>query len=111
MEEKNLKAIDIIKMPAFENHVELLMKDLHETRMKFTIIEGIELKRGLIGRLQEKGVYNPKALTTLYAKVLDKSINTSEYPPVLRTFIKGLCDEALHRTVEQIKASEHEKDN
>lgn len=30
---KDLKVIDIIQMPVFENHVELLMKDLHETRM------------------------------------------------------------------------------
>ena len=108
---KDLKVIDIIQMPAFENYVELLMNDLHETKMKFTIIEGIELKRGIIGRLQEKGVYNPKALATLYAKVLDKSINTSEYPPVLRTFIKGFCDEAFCRTIEQIKAKENETAN
>lgn len=100
---KDLKVIDIIQMPAFENHVELLMKDLHKTRIM------IKFKRGPIERLQEKRVYNPKALVALYAKILDKDINTSEYPSALRTFIKGLCDVALHRTVEQIKVSEHEK--
>lgn len=55
-------------------------------------------------------MYNPKALAALYAKILDKDISTSEYPSALRTFIKGLCDEAFHRTVEQIKTEENEKD-
>lgn len=107
---KDLKVIDIIQMPIFEGHVKFLMEDLHKTRAKLSMEKGIELKRGPIERLQEKGVYNPKALAALYAKILDKDINTSEYPSVLRTFIKGLCDEAFHRTVEQIKAKENEKD-
>ena len=47
----------------------------------------------------------------MYAKVLDKDIDTSEYTSVLRTFIKGLCNEAFHRTVEQIKAKENETAN
>lgn len=108
---KDLKVIDIIQMPAFEGHVKFLMEDLHKTRAKLCMEKGVELKRGPIERLQEKGVYNPKALAALYAKVLDKDIDTSEYPSVLRTFIKGLCDEAFHRTVEQIKAKENETAN
>lgn len=108
---KDLKVIDIIQMPAFEGHVKFLMEDLHKTRTKLCMEKGVELKRGPIDRLQEKGVYNPKALAALYAKVLDKDIDTSEYPSVLRTFIKGLCDEAFHRTVEQIKAKENETAN
>lgn len=107
---KDLKVIDIIQMPIFEGHVKFLMEDLHKTRAKLRMEKGIEFKRGPIERLQEKGVYNPKALTALYAKVLDKDINKSEYPSVLRLFIKVLCDEAFHRTVEQIKAKENEKD-
>lgn len=103
---KDLKVIDIIQMPAFEDYVKFLMEDLRKTRAKLCMEKGVELKREPIERLQEKGVYNPKALAALYAKVLDKDIDTSEYPSVLRTFIKGLCDEAFHRTVEQIKAEE-----
>lgn len=101
---KGLKVIDVIQMSAFENHVKFLMEDLHNTRRAILRMEkGIELKRGPIDRLQEKGVYNPKAFAALYAKILDKDINTSEYPSVLRTFIKGLCDEAFHRTIKQIR--------
>lgn len=102
---KDLKVIDIIQMPAFEGHVKFLLKKLSETRV---LLEGtgVELKRGPIDRLREKGVYNPKDIATLYVKVLNKNLDTSEYPSTLRTFIKRLCDEALHRTVEQIKAEE-----
>lgn len=107
---KDLKVIDIIQMPSFEGHIKFLMKNLYKTRV-FYIERGIEPKRGPIERLQEKGVYNPKALAALYAKVLDKSMDTLEYPSTLRTFIKWLCDEAFHRTVEQIKAEENETAN
>ncbi len=106
---KDLKVIDIIQTPAFEGHVRFLIEDLRKTRAKLCMEKGVMLKRGPIERLEEKGVYNPKALAALYAKVLDK--DASEYPSVLRTFIKGLCDEAFHRTVEQIKAEENETAN
>lgn len=103
---KDLKVIDIIQMPVFEGHVKFLMEDLHKTRAKLRMEKRVELKRGPIERLQKKGVYNPKALAALYAKVLDKDIDTSEYPSVLRTFIKGLCDEAFHRTYLELKQVE-----
>lgn len=99
---KDLKVIDIIQMPAFEDHVKRLMGNLRTVRIKATI-HGIEYKKGPIDRLVEKGVYNPKAFASLYVKILDKELDTSEYPSTLRIFIKGLCDEALYRTVEQIK--------
>ena len=51
---------------------------------------GVQFKRGPIERLQEKKVFGPKALAALYAKVVDKTINTSEYPSMLRTFIKRM---------------------
>lgn len=105
---KDLKVIDIIQMPAFEGHVKFLMEDLRKTREDLEL-KGAQFKRGPIERLQEKHVYNPKALAALYAKVLDKDIDTTEYPSALRTFIKGICDEAFHKTVQQIKAEEETK--
>lgn len=110
MKLEDLKVIDIIQMPQFEKHIEALIKDLHLTRTKIMNEHpGVKFKRGPIERLQEKRVYNPKALAALYAKVLDKDIDTTEYPSTLRTFIKGICDEAFHRTVQQIKAEEETK--
>ena len=107
MKLEDLKAIDIIQMPQFEKHIEALIKDSYLTRTK--IMDGspyVQFKRGPIERLQEKKVFGPKALAALYAKVLDKDIDTSEYPSVLRTFIKGLCDEAFHRTYLELKQVE-----
>ena len=102
-----MKVIDIVQMPQFEKHIEALIKDLHLTRTK--IMNGnpyAQFKRGPIERLQEKKVFGPKALAALYAKVVDKTINTSEYPSTLRTFIKGIGDEAFHRTYLELKQVE-----
>lgn len=110
MKLEDLKVIDIIQVPQFEKHIVALIKDLYLTRTK--IMDGspyVQFKRGPIERLQEKNVFGPKALAALYAKVVDKTINTSEYPSTLRTFIKGIGDEAFHRTVQQIKAEEETK--
>lgn len=107
MKLEDLKVIDIIQMPQFEKHIEALIKDLHLTRTKIMNEHpGVQFKRGPIERLQEKKVFGPKALAALYAKVVDKTINTSEYPSTLRTFIKGIGDEAFHRTYVELKQAE-----
>lgn len=104
MKLEDLKVIDIIQMPQFEKHIEALIKDLYLTRTKIMNEHpGVQFKRGPIERLQEKKVFGPKALAALYAKVVDKTINTSEYPSTLRTFIKGIGDEAFHRTYLELK--------
>lgn len=104
MKLEDLKVIDIIQMPQFEKHIEALIKDLYLTRTKIMNEHpGVQFKRGPIERLQEKKVFGPKALTALYAKVVD---NASEYPSTLRTFIKGIGDEAFHRTYVELKQAE-----
>lgn len=104
MKLEDLKVIDIIQMPQFEKHIEALIKDLYLTRRKImNEYPGAQFKRGPIKRLQEKKVFGPKALAALYAKVVDKTINASEYPSTLRTFIKGIGDEAFHRTYLELK--------
>ena len=107
MKLKDLKVIDIIQMPQFEKHIEACIKELYLTYTKIMDEHpGIRFKRGPIERLQEKKVFEPKALAALYAKVVDKTINTSEYPSTLRTFIKGIGDEAFHRTYLELKKVE-----
>ncbi len=107
MKLEDLKVIDIIQMPQFEKHIKALIKDLYLTRTK--IMDGspyVQFKRGPIERLQEKNVFGPKAIAALYVKVADKTINTSEYPSTLRTFIKRIGDEAFHRTCLELKQVE-----
>lgn len=104
MKVADLKVIDIIQMPQFEKHIEALIKDLFLTRTKIMNEHpGVQFKRGSIERLQEKKVFGPKALTALYTKVVDKTIDTNEYPSTLRIFIKGIRDEAFHRTYIELK--------
>lgn len=112
MKVSELKVIDVIQMPQFEKNIKSLIEDLYLTRAKIINEHlGVQFKRGPIERLQEKKVFGPKALATLYAKVVDKTINTSEYPSTLRTFIKGIGDEAFHRTCVELKqAEEGQKD-
>ena len=109
MKLEDLKVIDIIQMPQFEKHIEALIKDLDLTRTKIMNEHpGVQFKRGPVERLQEKKVFGPKALAALYAKVVDKTINASEYPSTLRTFIKRIGDEAFHRTYVELKQAEDE---
>lgn len=110
MKVANLKVIDVIQMPQFENNIEACINELYLTRTKIMNEHpGVQFKRGLIERLQEKKVFGPKALAALYAKVVDKTINTSEYPSTLRTFIKGIGDEAFHRTYVELKQAEEDE--
>jgi hypothetical protein len=110
MKVANLKVIDVIQMPQFENNIEACINELNITRMKIMNEHpGVQFKRGPIERLQEKKVFGPKALAALYVKVVDKTIDINEYPSVLRTFIKGIGDEAFHRTYVELKQAEEEK--
>lgn len=112
MKLEDLKAIDIIQMPQFEKHIEALIKDLYLIRTN--IMNGslcAQLKRGPIERLQEKKVFEPKALAALYAKVVDNTINASEYPSTLRTFIKRIGDEAFYKAYVELKQAEDEQSN
>lgn len=112
MKVADLKVIDVVQMPQFEKHIEALIKDLFLTRTKIMNEHpGVQFKRGPIERLQEKKVFGPKALAALYTKVVDRTINTSEYPSTLRTFIKGIGDEAFHRTYVELKQAEDEQPN
>ena len=111
MKVADLKVIDVVQMPQFEKHIEALIKDLYLTRTKIMYeYPGAQFKRGPIERLQEKKVFGPKALAALYVKVVDKAIDTNEYPSVLRTFIKGIGDEAFHRTYVELKQAEEEQE-
>lgn len=111
MKVANLKVIDVIQMPQFENNIEACINELYLTRTKMINEHpDIQFKRGPIERLQEKKVFGPKALAALYVKVVDKAIDTNEYPSVLRTFIKGIGDEAFHRTYVKLKQAEEEQE-
>lgn len=113
MKLEDLKVIDIIQTPQFEKHIEALIKVYLTYTKIMNRIPYAQFKRGpierlqeKIERLQEKKVFGPKALAALYAKVVDKTINASEYPSTLRTFIKRIGDEAFRITYLELKQVE-----
>ena len=111
MKVADLKVIDVIQMPQFKNNIAACIKELYLTRTKIMNEHpDVQFKRGPIERLQEKKVFGLKALVSLYASVLDKTIDTNKYPSTLRTFIKGIGDEAFHRTVAELKQAEEEQE-
>lgn len=110
MKVADLKVIDVIQMPQFENNIEACIKEfLIRTKIMNGCID-VQFKRDPIERLQEKKVFDLKALVSLYASVLDKTIDTNKYPSTLRTFIKEIGDEAFHRTVAELKQAEEEQE-
>ena len=115
MKVADLKVIDVVQMPQFEKHIEACIKELYLARTKIMNEHpehpGVQFKRGPIERLQEKKVFGSKALASLYASVLDKTIDTNKYPSTLRTFIKKIGDEAFHRTVAELKQAEEEQES
>lgn len=93
------KVSEIISKSRFKEHIEACIEEIREMRVK---APHILFKRGPLERLQEKGVFNPENLAELYLKVLDGSLNSSEYPSAVRAFIKLIGDEAYRRTVAEI---------
>lgn len=109
---RSLKLIDVIQSAEFEKQVRICLGELYQTRAQLSKqYSQYKLKRTPLDMLEEKKMCNAKAITVLYANVLNKSLNSVEYSSTLRSFIKSIGDEALHRTVKQLKTKENEKDN
>lgn len=107
MKVSELKVIDIILMPEFEQGMQLCIDDINRKLMLARTC-GL-LKRGPIYRLKEQGLFGAKELVALYALALNKELNPVEYPSSVRKLIKEIGDAVLHETVEYLKAKEEKK--
>ena len=105
MKLEELKIIDVIKMPLFAEQVKTCLDDLRKTRRELEA-KGAQFKRTAMDRLAERKALEPSNLAELYAKVVDKELNPSEWSSELRTFIKGIGDAAFYRTMQLLKAEE-----
>lgn len=109
---RTLKLIDVIQSAEFESQVRICLGELRQARAELSAhYPQYKLKRMPIDILEEKKMCNAKAVVILYANILNKTLNSEEYSSTLRSFIRSIGDEALHRTVKQLKAKENEKDN
>lgn len=98
-----LKVIDVILMPEFEQSMQLCIDDINR---KLASTNNWFLKRSPIDRLKEQGSFRAKELVALYALALNKELNPAEYPSSVRRLIKEIGNAVLHRTVEYLKAKE-----
>ena len=104
MKVSELKVIDVILMPEFEQGMQLYIDDINRKLMLARTID--ILKRSPIDRLKEQGLFGAKELVALYVLALNKELNPAEYPSSIRRLIKEIGDAVLHRTVEYLKAKE-----
>lgn len=109
MKVSELKVIDVILMPEFEQGMQLYIDNINR-KLMLALISG-HLKRGPIDRLKEQELFGAKELVALYALALNKKLNPVEYPSSIRRLIKEIGDAVLHRTVKYLKAKEENKDD
>ena len=91
-----MRVIDVIMSPEFKEQMEDCIDEIRQRRIGVT---AGTFKRGPLERLQEKQEFNAESLAKLYLGVLDSSLDSSQYPSVVRSFIKLMGDEAYRRAV------------
>lgn len=104
MKVSELKVIDVILMPEFEQGMRLCIDDINRSILSAT--EYGPLKRSPIDKLKEQGLFEAKELVALYVLALNKKLNPAEYPSSVRRLIKEIGDAVFRTTVEYLKAKE-----
>lgn len=107
-EVKDMTIADVLETPAFYNNLKVVISDLENTRRKAGMMANAPLKRHVIDRLQERGVFDPGKMAVLYAKAMDKKLQG--YANAERCFILQVGGEAFNITMKQLVAQE-KKDN
>lgn len=108
MEVKEMTIADVLKTPEFYNNLKVVISDLENIRRNARISANAPLKRHPIGRLQEKGVFEPGQMTVLYASAMDKKLQG--YSSSERKFILEVGGEAFNITMKQL-VDQEKKDN
>lgn len=96
-----MRVIDVIMSPEFKEQMEDCIDEIRQHRIG---IPAGTFKRGPLERLQERQEFNSESLAKLYLGVLDSSLDSSQYPYVVRSFIKLMGDEAYRRTTAVIES-------
>lgn len=99
---------DVLKTPEFYNNLKVVISDLENIRRNARISANAPLKRHLIDRLQERGVFEPGQMTVLYANAMDKKLQG--YSSSERKFILEVGGEAFNITMKQL-VDQEKKDN
>ncbi len=82
---------------ADDKFLPLLNKEITKIEFKRKKIpEGMRLKRGAVNYLQERGLFNAKALTNQYVGIVNKQC---ELPSNVRAFITSIVRESIQETI------------
>lgn len=108
MEVKEMTILDVLKTYEFYNNLKVVISDLENIRRNARISANAPLKRHPIDRLQEKGVFEPRLMTVLYASAIDKELQG--YSSSERKFILEVGGEAFNITMKQF-VDQEKKDN
>ena len=96
---------ELITLPLFKEKINECIKELSVSLRKVAIEKHLALKRTPLDRLAEQGLLNGDSFTAIYGRILAKSEKKCSSNE--RIWIKGICDEALHRTVTRLKIEEN----
>lgn len=96
---------ELIKLPLFKEKINECIRELSASLHKVTIEKHLTLKRTPLGRLTERGLLNGDSFAAIYERILAKSEKKCSSNE--RIWIKGVCNEALHRTVARLKIEEN----
>jgi hypothetical protein len=98
-EVKDMTISDVLKTPEFYNNLKVVISDLENTRRNAGMMADAPLKRHVIDRLQERGVFEPGQMAVLYATAMDKKLQG--YANAERCFILQVGGEAFNKTMKQ----------
>ena len=96
---------ELLKLPLFKEKIDECIKELSISLRKIAAEKHVELKRTPLDRLEEQGLVNSDSFVAIYERILaktEKNCSSNE-----RMWIKGICDEALHRAVARLKVEEN----
>lgn len=96
-----MRVIDVIMSPEFKEQMENCIDEIRQRRIGVT---AGTFKRGPLERLQERQEFNAESLAKLYLGVLDSSLDSTQYPSTVRSFIKLIGNEAYRRTTAVIES-------
>ena len=96
---------ELIELPLFKEKINECIKELSASLKKMAIEKHVTLKRTPLDRLSEQGLLNGDSFVAIYKRILtktEKNCSSNE-----RIWTRGICDEALHRTVTRLKIEEN----
>ena len=100
MEVKEMKIADVLVTNEFYKNIKNVITNLRRIREDAREKSKNNLRRHVLDRLEERGVFEPGQLTQLYAEAMDKRLQG--YSSEERKFILQVGGEAFNKTMKEL---------